>query len=712
MSPPRRRSARIASSSKRSRTSPAPNLGSLTERDESPDELQQDHNKSLNAIMSSPMPHPRTPSVATPVKLPMSEMHPSKVHQTMAPPSSGLKLGFTDIDYTKDQSSGIRQSTPSKTPLPSSAFTFRHERPGGDFGLGPEAQRMMDDLREEAARIKEDLAAKEAQEHQEEGNANDGRVIAKAKGKAGRFSAVHMAEFKKMDSIANHPSLYRTQYNLATPAKGSLKRSQSKADLDEPESARSKTVPARRAPRLVEQQRVEPESPVKRARQRIEDDTASSRPMSRDGSNIPRPKSSGNDSVRSGIPRAHTHGSLMTPTKASLARATGPKPTAGGLSKSPSKPELGSLARSQSKPEPDGLARSPSKSSFATLTRSPSKKGFAGLTKSVSIKENSTIEQAPTVIQTPGRFHRMKSILKRQFSASKPKSNLPHFPSMMAKTPSRTEDQRIATAKTPSRNDHQELLTAPVTTPGRKVERHVDFTPETKRATINQNSPSPVKSSLPRSKTMTKLPPPNFGSSISSAKKQKDADRDVTYPDLSAYTGEASRSEQQKPERLPESVPGTFTFRSDHTIRFESLSPNGFGAKEGQSSLRHVQDSAIPALRIPGSFPRNSEISPNKENQEPVPGGIPHGMSNKKRHRATWDTEDEEIDEGAKRGAKKLRKDPPTAEGHAVVAPRLAIQKSPTKNASRLSHTPSPQKKKTGLSASRLNMLARPKIRK
>jgi hypothetical protein len=107
-----------------------------------------------------------------------------------------------------------------------------------------------------------------------------------------------------------------------------------------------------------------------------------------------------------------------------------------------------------------------------------------------------------------------------------------------------------------------------------------------------------------------------------------------------------------------------------------------------------------------------SPSSPNsldKENKDPIEG-IPHGMANKKRHRAAADEEDD--DEGSKRGMKKLRKDPPVAEGYAVVAPRLASQKSPKKLVVPASQTPSPQKKKTTLSLSRLNMLARPKVRK
>ena len=70
-------------------------------------------------------------------------------------------------------------------------------------------------------------------------------------------------------------------------------------------------------------------------------------------------------------------------------------------------------------------------------------------------------------------------------------------------------------------------------------------------------------------------------------------------------------------------------------------------------------------------------------------------------------------DEGSKRGMKKLRKNPPAAEGHALLAPRLISQASPIKRMpGSTPQTPSPKKKKAGLSLSRLQMLAQPKIRK
>ncbi|KAI0847918.1 hypothetical protein F5Y00DRAFT_240077 [Daldinia vernicosa] len=679
-----RRSARIASASKRTAASPAPQLGALSEYDEhTPTSTRPAAAQSLDTIASSPMHQPATPAVASPVKLPMSERHPSKVHPTTAAPAPGLNLGFVDIDYTKkpNEGSGVILSTPSKTPMPSSEFTFRYTRPnrGGDEGLTPAAKKMMEGIREEAAKIKVELSAKREQEKEEE-VANEGRKIRSAKGKAGRFSAVHMAEFKKMDSIENHPSAFRAVPGRFTPVKASLKRSQSKANLDEPDSARSKKSSSRPVPSAPEKEQEQLESPVKRTKQRVEDDVSALRPVSRDGSFIPRPKSSGNDSIRSGIPRSHALANLMTPTKSSLARANSVKAPSVTLTKSISKPDL------------SGLAKSPSKPDLGSLARSSSKKGINTLKKSMS--NNAITDNKPTHVQTPGRFDRVKSILKKQMGGSKPKSNIPQ----LAASPSKTSlQERI----------DEELPQAPLTTPGRKLERRVNFTPVVKRATMLLDSPSPVKSSIPRSKALSHL---RFGSSVAEKPaNDKASEGEVTYPDLSAYCRDVNEeAEKSATSQPPESVPGTFTFRSDHTISFDSVSPQGFGGAAGQASLRHVRNSIMP-----GSFPGQLEVSPNKENKDPAVGsGIPHGMSNKKRHRATWDEEEEE-DEGSKRGAKKQRKDPQAVEGYALIAPRL-VGESPIKKLGETANTPSPQKKKKkgGLSLSRLNMLARPKVRK
>lgn len=749
-----------------------PRLGSVVEDEEaSPLASEQDEEpQDSEDITNSSPSKPRTPAHCTPVKPPASEMHPSKAHQTMAPPSSGLRHGFVDINKDqKPRESGGTQGTPSKTPVADSSFRFRVARPSasgsGDIGLGTEAQKMMYGLREEAARIKADLAAKREKERLESDPNAEARRFAKPAGKAGRFSDVHMAEFQKMDSIANHPSAYRCAPGRVTPAKTGLKRTQSKANLaDEPESASRKSPASSRSKlasssKPVEKRPVEQnEASFKRSRRNVEDDASTARPVTRDDSTIPRPKASG-------IPRSQTTPGLMTPTKASAARTNIPTTPTTTLMKSPSKTDIRGLARSTSKPNLSGLAKSASKADLRGVTksssqaqlgglaRSPSKPDLYNLTKTPSKTElfrsatsaNSKTVQGsatssatpattsnlgpsqsvPSLVQTPGRFDRVKSILKKPFTATKPRSHIPQLPGVGPKTPSKAEKQQPP---------------APLTTP-RNVEKRVEFTPQTKQAAMTQNSPSPVKPILRRPQSASKLPKAHFQSlgAMSSAKKTPG---DVSYPDLSSYHAEAVADTEEaegaeeveeldvvKTPELPKAVPGTFTFRSDHTISFGTKSSHGFGGAAGQASVRQVRASIAPGFSMPGSFPGDRDVSPDKENADPgLMKGIPHGMSNKKRSRAIWEDEEvktgishgisnkkrhrassdaeEEQDEELQRGTKKLRKYPP-----GQTTPKT-IKSSPIKKVTGMSGTPNSRRKGGGITMSRLNMLAQPKMRK
>jgi len=236
----------------------------------------------------------------------------------------------------------------------------------------------------------------------------------------------------------------------------------------------------------------------------------------------------------------------------------------------------------------------------------------------------------------------------------------------------------------------------------------VNFTPDTvdKHVVAIQASPSPFKSGIPRSASNAKL------GTAPSSKRVIVADslaKEVQYPSISGhpsldnvdYPSLAGARPLPEPSlqtasdsRPPPYVPGTFTFRSDHTINFGE-SPKGFGSSPGQASVRQVRQSIFPNT-MPGSFPGT-----NKENTDPLPS-VPHGMSNKKRRRVD---SDDEIGEEYERSPKKHKSD--VAEGAMLVAPRLMAEKMTHK-----SKIPSPGKKKGVLSMSRLNMLARPKMRK
>lgn len=636
----------------------------------------------------------------------------------MGEPSSALRLGFTDIKPTgKEGGRGIAdlESTPSKIGVPSSPFTFRFTRETGDVGLSGDAQRMMEELREKAAEIKAELVAK--REAEAEASDGPGRRIAKPKGKSGRFSAAHMAEFKKMDSIEGHASAWRADRNRLPPASlSSLKRSPSKANLDATTPTSQTKSTLRRSPSKPDvtvmpatprlkpslkrsssradldeyQQSPSPKKtalPVsttkpisstfgqrfasKRLKQNLDDDASSARPVSRDGTSIPRPKSSG--SGVGGLPSSASTSSLarlMSPTKASLAHtAAQGKPTV-SLVKPPSKPDL-----------KGGLIKSATTSNLL----SPAKP---------MIPRDRVI--------SPGRFQRVKSILKGQRTASG---------NVQTAIPMPTVSQTPA----PPRVD-KELPPLPLTTPRRKLGKHVAFTPEVARFVEEQNSPSPQKVGMLRlpssgSKDTEQLP-------TLDGVLAKSQSGDVKYPDLSGFRP-LPRPPAQEAEAAKPSVPGTFTFRSDHTIRFGDAPAAGFGGLPGQSSVRQVRPSIKPGTTMPGSFPDPTSPTshPNKENKVPGPSkllfGAAHGMSNKKRHRATWD--EEELERDTDERAAKKRKNEHVPEGDALVAPRLVAStpKSAKKTLPppRTPGTASPTKKRGMLSMSRLNMLARPKNR-
>ena len=642
-------------------------LASLAERDETPTRGAQSN---LDFIVSSPL-APRTPATGC-VKPPLEEMHPSKAHQsTTKQPDSGLRLGFVDIEKSGGNlPSGVAQQTPSKTGL-SSTFDFQCAPPGPR--LGPEAQRMMDELREEALRIKAKLAAeREEEKRTQEAGGVGGRKIAKPKGKAGRYSDVHMAEFKKMDSIAGHPSAFRAQPGRLMQAKPSLKRSQSKAKLDD----RDEIDNVQESKIQSSTERLENAAPAKRARQAMTDDASSARPVSRQD-HTPKKMPSTPTLARS---QSSVFASITTPTQASLARAATVKhpvtqiPT---LSKSPSKPNLVGTPRV--------LTKSKTASSIGSVPPSQSK----------------------SFLRSPGKLDRVKSILRYPSSSKKPSVAPSSIPSL---------------TRSPSKPHLEKALPPVPMTPGldrSKSTKHVNFTPDTinKNAATIPNSPSPFKSAIPRSASKFNLTakPQAAGKthvtqtsamevhypSIVGLPSLPTASSAVEYPSLAGVRPLPEPPRQVKSaQRPPPAVPGTFNFRSDHTIEFGS-SPKGFGSSPGQSSVRQVRQSIFPNT-MPGAFPgSNGSNKENKGPKAPLPS-VPHGMSNKKRRRVDSDDEEETELEGSP--AKKQKSNVP--EGDMLMAPRLVAEKMAT-----TSKIPSPTKKK-GLSLSRLNMLARPKNRK
>ncbi|KAI9737493.1 MAG: hypothetical protein M1834_009648 [Cirrosporium novae-zelandiae] len=269
----------------------------------------------------------KTPTSVSRLMPPRDEMHPSKIQQSTAKkPTSAERLGFVDIDTTSPVKANVAflENTPTKAivslgpPKTYPGFEFKFGQRDSD--LSTEAQRIMDSVREEALRIKNTMKLEQDVQDRKDSEAEDQiniarRRIAKPKG---RFSDAHSAQFQKMDSIAGHPSAFRATPGRFHPVATSLKRTRSKADINDTEQSPSKSRVAR-----MEGNHLEQTSPTKRVKHQRHEDASTARPISRDSQQAAERKCSG-----SAIPRSKSSNllaSITTPTKASLARAASVK---------------------------------------------------------------------------------------------------------------------------------------------------------------------------------------------------------------------------------------------------------------------------------------------------------------------------------------------------------------------------------------------------
>jgi len=710
-------------------------LDSVLERDETPDAQRP----SIDNVVATPSTRKslddRTKllsNVTTPKTEPKpadDQMHPATIHQTTAKaPDSGLKLGFADISTTGRASLASLQNTPSRPRQslahtnisPSFKFKFSSES-----NMTDEGRKLMDSIREDAARIKEQLRLEKEAEAQQEDAFVDatGRKIAKPTAKAGRFSDVHMAQFKKMDSIANHPSSYRAKPAFARPTEQSLKRSSSRADLDEPDRPRTagkSSVTRIPPPVLGRPTSISPfksipaspprdaEAPAKRLRRIDDEDISSSRPTT-----LPQPVSS----------------RLLSPTKASTARVA-------DITSTPNKPSA--LPRSNSVKSIRSVSRpsaaapmSPSKVSQAQLdkplpaiptdstTTSPAKQG---LTRSTSTKC-----LAPTIVPEEA-----------------PKSRIPTMASLRSilRSPKKSSQPQTNTPK------HKPTIPMPPSS-----QKKVDFTPSVKSryaTKLAEASPSPAKIDRSRVPARDSWQPaipydshafvvddPEADEAWSDDDEDEDADGvSVAYPALPTLS--------PRPVSRSERGPSTTTAAVDHTIGaftsqarehgrreskefksiFTTLHPRpGSVASNGASSLTSVNTQVnrtnpiVNASRVASASstastsPRKAQASPSSIRRvrasEPavaapllpftdIPNAnvsvIPHGLPGKKRRHdadfandkfgrdddakenrritnnpsvpGAWEDsihekDEQDSDEGEKRAGKRVRRDAP-----------------------------------------------------
>ncbi|MCJ1353136.1 MAG: hypothetical protein MMC33_003121 [Icmadophila ericetorum] len=438
MSTPRRQSSRLRGA--RNRRMPGQfdsnNLSFLLERDETPQS-----NAGIDAIIMSPPPPNkslinesteispdspfRTPDTLRTMSPPMEEMHPGMIHRsTTKQPDSGLRFGFIDVKQVairvptpsnfaialEDSDSPVKKVAPAPQQLISPQFT-RFSSPEFDFRLtspnqklSSETQKIMDNVREEAARIKAVMIEEREKQDRMDGEASilfgEGRKVAKPKGKAGRYSEIHKQEFRKMDSIAGHVSAWKTKFQNNPTL---LKRTKSKAGFDNPESSKAKHA-------MVEEDsgRLENCAPGKRVKVNFGDDASSARPITRgkdsEHESMPPPRSI--PQPKSKLPSCAT-----TPTKSSLARSASVKsfqasklPT---LGRSKSTKELAgpSAPKQPIGSKPSNLPRF---GSMKSLFNRPQAKVFDGPIKAASIgnlphpRTAGKLEsQTPTFAATP-----------------------------------------------------------------------------------------------------------------------------------------------------------------------------------------------------------------------------------------------------------------------------------------------------------------------
>ncbi|PGH20440.1 hypothetical protein AJ80_03586 [Polytolypa hystricis UAMH7299] len=305
-------------------------LKTVVERDETP-ELSLTN---IDAVVATPLKRTNsTPKTASSqskktIKTPSTTgfrkpgpegMHPSKVQKsTTKQPDSGLRLGFRPIEKDSKKPSMI-SNTPTKARLPeagdlgSPGFDFKFSCQ--DSQLSDEARKLMESLRDEAARIKAQMVIDQNEKKHEDGSSEQsihGRKIAAAKGKAGRFSNAHMAQFKKMDSIAGHPSAFRANQDRLQPAGKSLKRTSSKANLGEPE----RTPATKKTTAISSPSKTPVSSPMKRLATSTIDDKSTRQPVTR---------STQTQSARASRTVRHPPTSLSTPKRPTTLRPSSVK---------------------------------------------------------------------------------------------------------------------------------------------------------------------------------------------------------------------------------------------------------------------------------------------------------------------------------------------------------------------------------------------------
>jgi hypothetical protein len=463
------------------------------------------------------------------------------------------------------------------------------------------------------------------------------RKKVEAKGKMARFSDVHMQQFKKMDSIANHPSAFRadpgrfkpvvgqslkktpSKPDLAKPAENKLKRTQSKADLAEPS-----IKPAAGLKRtqfkmdLAESTGSKiPPTPLKRTQSKM--DLAGSslprsqstvrlipppnivRPVSREGDSNPtakRVKRTEADDAATTRPRSNEGKTVAsTPAAPTPARKITSQTALPRLAASAARlmtPTKSSIARAQS------AKVNKSSSMIPSLLNSPSTNN---LLQSPSTSNLTKVPSSSNPFLPTNHLQAMRDGARE--SMRKASQNLQRVRSIL-RTPSRkfSDDPAKIAAGThmsppPVLNFEKALPAIPATAP---VKKHVNFSNSTlERATFEEvgKSPSPMKfragSEVPSGAVIY----PTLGSGLQYPELAKDDENTVASPSRRlTFGGEAANH------------PRDFFFESGKPVNF---GPSSAG------SIRMVRKS--DASTTAGGNKRKLDTvqeTSDKENDEPA----------------------------------------------------------------------------------------------
>ncbi|KAF2183178.1 hypothetical protein K469DRAFT_739996 [Zopfia rhizophila CBS 207.26] len=575
----------------------------------------------------------RTPKNQTPIKPAGEEMHPHHHQASTAKILDEARwLGFQALgSHTAPPKAsdgfGIGQATPSKTPIPTTTsklssiirspefrFRFRSPMPG----LSPKSSRILNGDKEEKS-VAGSRTIFGADEFSTPADVSPQRKIAVPKGISARFSEVHMAQFKKMDSIANHPSAFRADPSRFKFVNKSLKRSPSKAELDKPEPAAkgpitslkrtlskmdmtqpvSKTPatslkrtqskmdmaqPNTNLPRAQSTVRLVPPSrdgrpltqdgnrSAKRMKRNENDDAASTRPISQDSKVETRRPATPGRPLRSqtGLPRVASR--LMTPTKSSL-------------------------VRSQS------IKAVKSASTIPSLLRSPSTRTLFSAT---NIGETMKEGFQEGIRKTSNSLHRVKSILRtptRKFS---------------------DDPEKIAAgthiSPPPGLNFNKALPSVPVTAPVRK---HVNFTTSILEKAAQDElgkSHSPLKFRVGSEALSGAVVYPALQSSVEYPTLPTDEELPAASPARRLTFGGA-----------PETMPGQFLFQSDKSMKFGSATKGTIrmvrksdassfadGKKRKLEAFEETSDKENNQLEDEGRSPKKVRANPAEPPKTPA----------------------------------------------------------------------------------------------